>query len=68
MNGIQSKTIGIQEGNENGDRIIERFKKIINKPEEIPVQEEIITEDNNNPYYKNKYLIIAGMLVLSGLT
>jgi hypothetical protein len=67
MNGIQSKTIGIQEGNENSDRIIERFKKIINKPEEIPVQEEIPVVEKPTPFYENKYVIIGGMLVLSCL-
>jgi hypothetical protein len=68
MNGIQSKTIGIQEGNENSDRIIERFKKIINKPEEIPIQEEIpVIEKKPTPFYENKYVIIGGILVLSCL-
>ena len=60
MRGIQPETTGIQTGNGESNRIIERFKRLIHK-------EEVIQEDNT-PYYKNKYVIIAGLLVLSGLT
>jgi hypothetical protein len=64
MRGIQPATTGIQTSNDPSNRIIERFKQIINNEQEIPVE----TQEDNNPYYKNKYVIIAGMLVLSGLT
>lgn len=46
-------------GNQESNKIIERFNKIINKDDEI---------EENNPIYKNKYAIIAGILILSGLT
>jgi hypothetical protein len=62
MRGIQPETTGIQTGNDPSNRIIERFKQLINKD-----QDEII-QDENTPYYKNKYVILAGLLVLSGLT
>jgi len=68
MDGIQSKTIGIQKGDENSDKIIERFRKIINKPEEIPITGDIpVIEDKSTPFYENKYIIIGGILILSGL-
>jgi hypothetical protein len=68
MRQINQKTTGIQTNNENSDRIIERFKKIINKTDEIPVQEEInIPDEKPTPFYENKYVIIGGMLVLACL-
>jgi hypothetical protein len=67
LRGIQQSSTGIQTSNESSNKIIERFKQIINKEE---VKPEIIQEDTqeNNPYYKNKYVIIAGLLILSGIT
>jgi len=62
MRGIQPETTGIQTGNDPSNRIIERFKQLINKD-----QDEII-QDENTPYYKNKYVILAGLLILSGIT
>lgn len=63
MRGIQQSTTGIQTGNESSNKIIERFTKIIHKEDNI---QEVIQEDS--PYYKNKYIIIAGLLLLSGIT
>lgn len=65
---ISKETNGIQANNENSKGIIERYKKIIHgeevNPEIIP---EVIPEEKT-PYYKNKYVIIAGLLMLSGIT
>src|SRR6266702_225875 len=44
--------------------IVKRFKKIVNKKEEIVT--DILTEEEI-PLYRNKYIIIAGILILSGL-
>jgi hypothetical protein len=63
MIGIQSETPGIQTSNDPSNRIIERFKQIIHN--EQPITQEI---HEDSPYYKNKYVIIAGMLILSGIT
>jgi hypothetical protein len=71
MRGIQQETTGIQTSNESNNKIIERFKQLINKEEvKTEVKTEIIQEDTqeNNPYYKNKYVVIAGLLILSGIT
>jgi hypothetical protein len=57
LNPSQSNTKGIDENN----RIIERFTKIIHK------DNEIIPEDNES-FYKNKYIILAALLLLSGVT
>jgi hypothetical protein len=66
MNGIQSEASRIQTSNDQSSRIIERFSKIINnQPEEVP---EKIIQEENTPLYKNKYVIIDGLLILSGLT
>jgi hypothetical protein len=46
-------------GNKENSKIFERFNKIINK------EPEVIEDDT--PIYKNKYVIIGGMLVLSCL-
>jgi hypothetical protein len=62
MNRTDSSSTTSKESN----KIIERFNKIINKEEEIVQKEEIIQEDS--PLYKNKYVIIGGLLVLSCLT
>lgn len=61
------ETSGIQTNNENSERVIERFRKIINKPEEIPIIEEIPVIEENTPFYENKYVIIGGILILSCL-
>jgi hypothetical protein len=53
-------------GSKESNKIFERFSKIINKPEEIPIQETII-EEKHTPFYENKYVIIGGILVLSCL-
>jgi len=45
--------------NKESSKIIERFSKIIHKEEEI---------NEDTPFYKNKYVIIGGLLILSGLT
>jgi hypothetical protein len=66
LGGINQIPSGIQENNENSERIIERFRKIINKPEEIQVQETII-EDKPTPFYEDKYVIIGGILILACL-
>jgi hypothetical protein len=67
MRGIQPETTGIQTGNGESNRIIERFKELIHKEEVKPeVKQEVLQEDT--PYYKNKYVIIAGLLILSGIT
>jgi len=69
MIGIQSETTGIQTSNDPSNKIIERFKQIIHNEQEITqndIKPEVIPE--NTPYYENKYVIIAGMLILSGLT
>jgi len=66
---IQQTTTRIQDGNDESNKIIERFKQIINKKEEI--EPEIIKEEikeENNPFYKNKYVIIAGIFLLLGLS
>jgi len=63
MIGIQSETTRIQTGNDPSNKIIERFKQIIHNE-----QDQEIIQDENTPYYKNKYVIIAGMLILSGIT
>jgi hypothetical protein len=67
MRTIQPTTTGlqtrIQESNDPSNRIIERFKGLINN--EQPITQEI---HEDTPYYKNKYVIIAGMLILSGIT
>jgi hypothetical protein len=60
---IQQKSAEIQTSNDTSNKIIERFTKLIHN-EEVVI--EVIQEDT--PYYKNKYIIIAGMLVLSGIT
>ena len=66
LRGIQSETTGIQTSNENSNGIIERYKKIIQKEE---IKEEIPEiQEENTPYYKNKYVIIGGILILSCLT
>lgn len=66
MGNIQSETTGIQKSNDQSNRIIERYKKIIHGEETKPdITPEIIQEDT--PYYKNKYVIIAGLLILSCL-
>jgi hypothetical protein len=57
LNTSQSNATGVTENN----RIIERFTKIIHK------DNEIIPEDNES-YYKNKYVLLLGLLLLSGLT
>ena len=63
---ISKETNGIQTNNENSKGIIERYKKIIHGEEiKSEVTPEVIQE--NTPYYKNKYVIIAGLLMLSGL-
>jgi hypothetical protein len=56
LNSTQQNANGSSENN----RIIERFTKIIHKDEEVI--------EENTPLYKNKYVIIAGILILSGLT
>jgi hypothetical protein len=55
LNPSQSNTKGIDENN----RIIERYTKIIHN--------EIIPEENES-FYKNKYIILAALLLLSGVT
>jgi len=67
MGGINQIPTEIQTNNENSERIIERFRKVINKPEEISTQEEIPVVDKPTPFYENKYVIIGGILILSGL-
>jgi hypothetical protein len=47
-------------GNKESNKIIERFSKIIHKDEKI-TQED-------TPLFKNKYIIMGGILILSGLT
>jgi hypothetical protein len=67
MRGISKETTGIQTGNDSSNKIIERFTKIIHGEEIKPeVKPEVIQEDT--PYYKNKYIIIAGLLILAGIT
>jgi hypothetical protein len=60
MRAIQQTPTKIQTGNDESNRIIERFKQIVHK------EPEIVEEDT--PFYKNKYVIIGGILILSGLT
>jgi hypothetical protein len=60
MRSIQQTPTRIQAGNDESNRIIERFKQIVHK------EPEIIEDDT--PYYKNKYVIIGGILLLSCLT
>ena len=57
LNPSQSNTKGIDENN----RIIERYTKIIHN------DNEIIPEENES-FYKNKYIILAALLLLSGVT
>jgi hypothetical protein len=60
MNRNDSSSTKIQNEVEGKSKIIERFNKIIhNEPEEIK---------EDTPIYKNKYVIIGGILILSGLT
>jgi hypothetical protein len=60
MNRTDSSSTKIQNEVEGKSKIIERFNKIIhNEPEEIK---------EDTPIYKNKYVIIGGILILSGLT
>jgi hypothetical protein len=66
MRTIPQETKGIQKSNDQNNGIIERFNKIVNKPEPIEIKEDIIQEET--PLYKNKYVIIGGILFLSGLT
>ena len=65
MRGIPKETNGIQANNENSNGIIERYKKLIHREE---IKPEITQEEENTPYYKNKYVIIASLLILSGIT
>ena len=67
MRGIQQSSTGIQTSNDSSNKIIERFTKLIHKEEEVMDTSEVIQEDNN-PYYKNKYVIIAGLLILGCIT
>ena len=69
LRGISKETNGIQANNENSKGIIERYKKIIHGEEIKPevITPEVIQEEKT-PYYKNKYVIIAGLLMLSGIT
>jgi hypothetical protein len=53
-------------GSKESNKIIERFSKVIHGKEDLPIQETII-EDKSNPFYENKYVIIGGLLILSGL-
>lgn len=48
-------------GNEENSTIIERFKQIVHKEPEV-------IKDEDTPLYKNKYVVIGGILILSGLT
>src|SRR6266702_4022943 len=64
LRSIQQTTTGVQTSNDESNRIIERFKQIVNKKEEIVT--DILTEEEI-PLYRNKYIIIAGILILSGL-
>src|SRR6266702_1110883 len=64
LRSIQQTTTGVQTNNDESNRIIERFKQIVNKKEEIVT--DILTEEEI-PLYRNKYIIIAGILILSGL-
>lgn len=68
MERIQSETIGIQKGNENSDRIIERFTKLINKSEDIPIQEEINIPEENKPFYQSRLFIYGSLILISGIT
>jgi hypothetical protein len=63
MNRIDQSSSGSKESN----KIIERFNQIIHK-EPIEVKETIELPEENNPLYKNKYVIIGGILVLSCLS
>jgi hypothetical protein len=52
-------------GRKESNKIIERFNKIIhNEPEQI----ENIPVEEDTPLYKNKYVIIGGILILSCLS
>ena len=53
-------------GNKESNKIIERFNKIIHNEPETIQEVEPIKEDT--PLYKNKYVIIGGILVLSCLS
>jgi hypothetical protein len=48
-------------GNEKGSGMIEGFKKLV-------IKEEIKIEEDDTPIYKNKWVLIAIILMLSGLT
>jgi hypothetical protein len=47
-------------GNQESNKIVERFNKIIHREEEI-IQE-------NAPFYYNKYFIYGTFLLISGVT
>jgi hypothetical protein len=47
--------------NLTNSKIFERITKVIHKPEEIQEEDEI------TPYYKNKYVVIGGLLIISSL-
>nr|YP_010165710.1 hypothetical protein K8L25_mgp10 [Lactarius trivialis]QRN74282.1 hypothetical protein [Lactarius trivialis] len=53
--------------NLTNSKILERFNKIINKNEDNIINEPIVIEEDT-PLYKNKYVIIGGLLIISGLT
>jgi hypothetical protein len=63
MNRIDQSSTTSKESN----KIIERFNQIIHK-EPIEVKETLEIQEENNPLYKNKYVIIGGILVLSCLS
>jgi hypothetical protein len=64
LRGIQQTPPRIQTNDDESNRIIERFKGLINKPEEI--KPDIIEE---TPFYKDKgnYIKAAAILILLGL-
>jgi len=66
MSSINQSSTGSKESN----RIIERFNKIINNEPETIIKEEIQSEiqQEDTPIYKNKYVIIGGILILSCLS
>jgi hypothetical protein len=68
LRGISKETNGIQTNNENNNGIIERYKKIIHGEEVKPEIIQEVIQEEKTPYYKNKYVIIAGLLMLSGIT
>ena len=55
---IQSKAEGISKGDGESPGIVERFTGS-RQPEQV---------EEDTPIYKNKYVILAGLLILSGLT